>query len=356
MSRHLALAIGLLVTPVLAAAPVTGRPSNLLQATVVSGECQSGVEGVLVSVSYRGKLRTNVTRSDHHGNFEVDMTRLYPDWVPGSSVVVGLGKHGYVEKHRNLELTAAAAAEIPLERDGKSDAAAARYANLTSYRKEDCSSWTVFAVPHKSDADVVFPDYDHAQEMHLRLSTYFQELDLPIEKLPSIGVEWLENARDLNLTGSEPASLGAYLNAIAVLYGNVEAKREAVPKVSSYLQIVADADSRIGVTKVAQRTPFADVDEDIYKDDSDYIKTLTRTTLFAAVYREIERSKALPNSPNHDQRLEKIRDFITAERKTFPKTAAQNSVEKSNLRTLDQLQAAVNTSLSGNPAAMAAAQ
>lgn len=345
-----------LLACVLALPTASAGPGGLLQATVVGAGCQVGLEDVRVSVTYRGKVRNNVARTDHRGYFEVDMARLYPDWVAGSGVTVALEKGGYVRKHRNLQATGADSNEIPLEREAKTDPTAERYGTLANYRKDDCSSWTVFAVPHKSDGDAVFPDYDHAQEMHLRLSTYFQELDLPIEKLPSVSVEWLEGAQDLNLTGSEPANLGAYLNAIALLYGNVDAKGKTEPRVSSYLQIVADRDSRTGVTKVTQRTPLADLDDDIYEEDSSYIRTLTRSTLFAAVYRELEKAKAAPKPPNHHARLAKIREFITAERKTFPKESAQSSVDKNNLQTLGRLQMAVDTTLGETGGSIVAAK
>ena len=348
--RPVMLLAALMATlPCVAAAASASGEGSVIKGAVVSGGCRAPIENVRIGVSFKGKLRPNVVRSGESGYFEIHPSALFPDWVPGSSVVLNFDKKGYVSKHRNVQPHLASAVEIPLEKVERRDTVASPFEGLAAHRKDDCADWTVFAVPHRSSPAVEFPDYDQAQEMHFRISTYLQELDLPIDSLPDVGGEWLEQARDLKLTGSEPDKLGTYLNALAVLYGNVDEHNRGggtgAAQITSYLYIVSESNKKIGATRVAQKTPVDRIDDELFKENSDYMKTLTRTTLLAVISKELDRARDLPDSPAHAARLQRIRDFIIAQRKTFPKPGVQSSVDRSNFQVLNQLAAAVDLAL-----------
>lgn len=312
-----------------------------LRGLIVTGECSAPLEKVRVSVSYRGKTRTNIASTDGSGYFEIDLAEFFPDWSPAYPIGLSFEKRGYLTKHRNLQNVSSQIDEVPLEKERGGQPEESPYASFAEHRKDSCGSWTVFAVPHKADADVMFPDYDQAQEMHFRLSTHFQQLDLPLEKVPGITVEWLEQARNLSLSSDDVSQFGSYLNGLGVLYGNVKAKhvriQDAEPLVSSYMQIISTFRTRIGQTKVAQRVPLDRLDEEIYAQNGDYIANLTSTTLLAVVARELDRATRIPNRPDYHTRLNRIRDFILAERKNFPKQEAQSPSQRSNFHVLNQL-------------------
>jgi len=312
-----------------------------LRGMVVTNECAASIKNVRVSVSFKGKQRRNITKTDDNGYFEIDMVQLYPDWKPGSNITISFNKKGYIKKHKNIRHISEQLEDIPLNAADQHETEASRFSDYKRYRNNDCNSWTVFAMPHKTKQDLEFPDDGYAIEMHLRLSTYFQELDLPLEKIPNVNLEWLADAKDLGLSGNDAGDFGTYLNALGVLYGNVKAGKDGngavTSRVSSYMHIVSSFENKFSITKIAHRVPYDHLDEDIYEENSDYIKALMRTSLFAVVSRELDRISSLSSRPDNYERLQRIRDVIIADRKNFPKKADQSRVERSNFHVLNQL-------------------
>lgn len=354
MFKSALFVVSLLSVPVSTIA-VSGD-SGPLKGVVVTSECAAPISHVRVSASFKGKIRSNVTKTDATGYFEIDLKRLYPDVQADAPVTVSFEKKGYITKHKNVQLSAAKSEEIPLTIEPRADAEKNRYSGFSSHRKNDCNSWTVFAVPHKADKDVTFPDYDQVQEMHFRLSTHFQQLDLPLENVPGVSLEWLEQARNLALSGNDAEEFGSYLNALGVLYGNVSQAKPSNPggaaQVSSYMQIISSFNTKIGQTKVAHRVPLNRLDEEIYNEDSEYISSLTSTTLLAVVSRELDRVTGLPGRPDYHSRLQRIRNFIIAERKNIPKQERQTRSERSTFHVLNQLAEVVDKAMiEGNSAA-----
>lgn len=330
--------------------------SGPLKGVVVTEECASPISSVRVSVSFKGKIRTNVTKTDAAGYFEVDLRQLYPELQSDVPVTVSFEKKDYITKHKNIQVSTSQSEEIPLTKEQRAGTEKNRYSSFSSHRKDGCNSWTVFAVPHKTDQDVIFPDYDQVQEMHFRLSTHFQQLDLPLENVPGVSLEWLEQARNLAFSGNDAEEFGSYLNALGVLYGNVTNAKSGKPsgeaQVSSYMQIISSFNTKIGQTKVAHRVPLKRLDEEIYDEASDYISSLTSTTLLAVISRELDRVTGLPNRPDYHSRLQRIRDFIMAERKTLPKQERQSRSERSTFHVLNQLAKVVEKAMvEGNSAA-----
>lgn len=353
MRRFLTLLGLMAVASAATAAPSSARDSgSQLRGVVVTNECAAPIKNVRVGVSYKGNIRSSVTKTDAAGYFEINLAQLYPNWAPDAAVMLSFEKEDYVKKHKNILPTSFNLEEVPLVKEQRADAEATRFSAFAEHRKDDCSSWTVFAVPHKTNQDVRFPSDDQAQEMHFRLSTHFQQLDLPLDKVPSVSLELLAKAQDLSLAGDGAGDFGAYLNALGVLYGNVEAgssvsgKTKAEPQVSSYMQIVSSLKSKIGATKVAHRVPEHLLEKDIFEEGSDYIDSLTRASLLAVVSREFERVTGIPNRPDYHVKLQRIRDFIIAERKNYPAPAAQSRSEQSTFRVLTQLATLVEQAIS----------